>query len=323
MKKTYSFSTLLAQLVRLAILTFAPMFLWSETASALGNIPIPVFFSVGTVTSNPATVCTSTKTGATSYGTAGVTATKETGSGNLLLAGASVCVTLSFPASFAGSFGVGNVPSTGTFPVFIGSYSGVTGVIFPKYRVVGLTYAPPGSKSTAGYTSGFQSGTNTSMTTTASNEVTVTAKLSTGVDLFGFLGGTVTNTASTGWTQEQDTSSSIAIAQQYSSGLTVPGPPLVSNQDQGVDHDYDTIYVWINPVDQLSFSNTTPIYTGSYYDQRDGDTPESCNGTTYAGITGMDVVPLTLGQVSVALRQLQTRACWHGWRALGIQSWGA
>jgi hypothetical protein len=302
MKKTIGglqsiFANSVARSVQLSTLVAASMFLWTGTASALGNIPIPEFFSVGTVTSNPATVCSSTKTASTTYGTPGVTATKVTISGSIVTTGGTVCATLSFPASFTGSFGVGNVPSTGTFPVFIGNFSAVTGVINPKYRIVGLTYAPPGSKSTAGYTSGFQSGTNTSMTTTASNEVTVTAKLTTGGDFFGFVDGSVTSTASAGWTQEQDTSSSIAIAQQYSSGLTVPGPPLVSNQDQGVDHDYDTVYIWINPVDQLSFSNTTPIYTGSYYDQRDGDTPESCNGTTFAGITGMDVVPLTVGQL--------------------------
>ncbi len=214
------------------------------------------------------------------------------------------CTTLNFPSPGPFSIQVAfsfqpTCPGELYEVTFTGTYAlpPITGVIYPKYRVVGLTYAPPGSKSTASYTNGFQSGTSTSMTTTVANEVTVTSKLTTGVDLFGFLGGDVTNTASTGWTQEQDNTSSIALAQQYSSGLTVPGPPLVSGQDLGVDHDYDTVYVWINPADQLSFTGTTPTYTGSYYDQRDGTTSETCNGMTFAGITGMDVVPLTIGQL--------------------------
>jgi hypothetical protein len=211
-------------------------------------------------------------------------------------------VTLSGPGPFSVSVGFNYEPEcpgelyevtiTGTYVL-----PPVTGVLYPKYRIVGLTYAPPGSKSTATYTNGFQSGTATSITTTVANEVTVTAKLTTGVDLFGFLNGSATATDSAGWTLEQDNSSSLALAQQYSSGLTVPAPPLVSGQDLGVDHDYDTVYVWINPVDQFAFNGTTPTYNGSYYDQRDGVTPEECNGTTYAGITGMDVVPLTIGQL--------------------------
>jgi hypothetical protein len=39
------------------------------------------------------------------------------------------------------------------------------------------------------------------------------------------------------------------------------------------------------------------VTSGFYYDQRDGETPEACNGTVYSGVTGMDVVPLTIGQL--------------------------
>jgi hypothetical protein len=190
-------------------------------------------------------------------------------------------------------FAVGT-PSTVTVTLGGGWTSGV---ILPKYKVVGLTYAPPGSKSTATYSNGFLSGNSTSNSSSFINSLTVTSKLSTGIDLFGFLGGTVTNTASTDWTQEQDSNSSLNLQQQYTDGLQVPGPPLVGTADQGVDHDYDTVYVWLNPADYLEFSAKEVVAGGEYYDQRDGETPETCNGHTYAGITGMDVVPLTIGQL--------------------------
>lgn len=202
--------------------------------------------------------------------------------------------------NWAGSPAAANLNfSSGTTPVVTLTLGGVwtTGVIFPKYKVVGLTYAPPGSKSSATYSNGFLSGNSTSNSSSFINSVTVTSKLSTGVDLFGYLSGTITNTASTSWTQEQDSNSSLNLQQQYTDGLQVPGPPLAGTVDQGVDHDYDTVYVWINPSDYLMFSGNEAVAGGEYYDQRDGETPETCNGTTYAGITGMDVVPLTIGQL--------------------------
>src|SRR5271168_784700 len=46
--------------------------------------------------------------------------------------------------------------------------SGVSGWILPKYQVVGITYAPPGAKSTATYSDGFLSGTATSSSSSRS-----------------------------------------------------------------------------------------------------------------------------------------------------------
>lgn len=195
--------------------------------------------------------------------------------------------TWSWPAS---SFPVGEASCSVT-------YSGTSGVILPKFKVVGLTYAPPGSKSTATYSNGFQSGNSTSVAQSFTNSLTVTSKLVAGGSLFGFVGGSVTSTASANWDQEQDSSSSLNLQQQYTNGLQVPPPPLVSGVDQGVDHDYDTVYVWINPADLLIFTGGAVVAGGEYYDDRDGITPETCNGTPYAGITGMDVVPLTIGNL--------------------------
>ena len=178
------------------------------------------------------------------------------------------------------------------------NYGGTSGSIYPKYQVVGLTYAPPGSKSTATYASGFMSGTGTSNTSSWTNKVAVSVQVTAGVDLFGILNGDSNNIASASWTQEEDSNSSLSIVQQLTTGLVVPGPPLSSTGlDQGVDHDYDIVYVWLNPAVLLSFSGTAAVLSGYYYDDRDGNTPEKCNGTVYSGITGMDVVPLTVGQL--------------------------
>ena len=141
--------------------------------------------NLGTVTTNPLTVC-------------------ETAPFSVVQ-----CANLSFSSpgafsiehSFVGAVNCSTLTDEHTYT---GTYAlpPVTDVIYPKYRVVGLTYAPPGSKSTVNYVNGFQSGTSTSMVTTVANELTVTAKLTSGGNLFGFVDGSVSSQASTGWTQD-------------------------------------------------------------------------------------------------------------------------
>ncbi|MGC1522441.1 MAG: hypothetical protein WA803_12945, partial [Steroidobacteraceae bacterium] len=160
--------------------------------------------------------------------------------------------------------------------------AGVSGWILPKYQVVGITYAPPGAKSTATYVNGFLSGTANSSSATTKASVTETDTLTSGFDLFGILNGLGTTTFSAGWTQTQSSSNSISITQQYSTGLVVPGPPLNS---LGVDHDYDTVFIWLNPAVNLTIYGTRAVaVTGFNWDARDT-------------VTGMDVIGLTIGQL--------------------------
>lgn len=177
------------------------------------------------------------------------------------------------------------------------NYGGTSGSIYPKYQVVGLIYAPPGSKSTVTYSNGFLQGTATSNESSWKNVLGVKVELTTGADLFGILSGNSTTTISANWTQTASNTSSLSLQQQLTSGLTADGPPLSGGMDLGVDHDYDLVYVWLNPAVLLSFTGNAVVTSGFYYDDRDGETPETCDGQTYSGVTGMDVVPLTVGQL--------------------------
>jgi hypothetical protein len=160
-------------------------------------------------------------------------------------------------------------------------HAGNSGWVRPKYQVVGLTYAPPGSRSTATYTNGFLSGTGTSNTASYSSSLTNKISIATGGSFFDVVNGKTTSTVSAGWTQEQDSSSSLSIVEQNSTGLIVPGP---SSSGLGVDHDYDTIYIWLNPEVFVELGKTSVFQGGYGWDGRDT-------------ITGMDVIPLTLGQL--------------------------
>lgn len=178
------------------------------------------------------------------------------------------------------------------------TYGGTSGSIYPKYQIVGLTYAPPGSKSTATYSNGFLQGTATSNEASWKNVLGVKVQVTTGADLFGILSGQTTSIASANWTQTGSNTTSLSIQQNLTSGLTMDGPPLNGGMDQGVDHNYDIVYVWLNPAVLLSFTGNAVVTSGFYYDDRDGETPETCDGMTYSGVTGMDVVPLTIGQLN-------------------------
>ena len=56
----YSHNSSLARSIWLAVVAAGAALLWSGTASATGHIQMSETFNVGTVSSNPATVCLST-----------------------------------------------------------------------------------------------------------------------------------------------------------------------------------------------------------------------------------------------------------------------
>jgi hypothetical protein len=158
---------------------------------------------------------------------------------------------------------------------------GDSGWIRPKYQVAGLTYAPPGSRSSANYQNGFMHGTSTSHSRTFTTGVNYTESVSLTGGIGGVVGGGITAAESGGWSQTKETNGGVRISQQTSNELTVPGP---ASSGAGVDHNYDTIYVWLNPMVFMMVFNTS-VVAGDYgYDTRDP-------------VIGMDVVPLTVGQL--------------------------
>jgi hypothetical protein len=177
--------------------------------------------------------------------------------------------------------GLGFAAGSTTATVSLSLGGGAAGTILPKYQVVGLTYAPPGAKSTAAYSDGFQSGTSNTTTSSFKAGVTVATTVTAGVDLFGILNGATTNTFTAGWEQLQSSTNTATVADTYSTGLVVPGP---LSSALGVDHDYDTVYIWLNPAVDLVVYPTGVDFVGYNWDARDT-------------ITGMDVVSLTIGQL--------------------------
>jgi hypothetical protein len=136
---------------------------------------------------------------------------------------------------------------SGSLPSLVGNPAPVQGYINPKYQVVGVTYAPPGPSSSTfvQYTSGSTVGTSQSISQSfmQSNSVSITLtagspsteKVFTWSVALGYsqmASQTVRNT------------SSVSTSFQVQEGEKTSG---TGNYFYPVDHDYDVIWIWLNP----------------------------------------------------------------------------
>jgi|SRR5579859_3756017 len=135
----------------------------------------------------------------------------------------------------------------------------VPGYINPKYLVVGVTYAPPGPQSFVDYSKSTLVSNTSSISNSFTNGYTVTVGLTSGI--FGWISGNKSNTFSSSWSQTTNNSTSVTVSKESQISLTVPGPadPYV-----GVDHDYDLIWVWLNPVVPFTLTNNGVIQWNGY-----------------------------------------------------------
>ncbi|HEY1936601.1 MAG TPA: hypothetical protein VGJ33_01545 [Candidatus Angelobacter sp.] len=157
-------------------------------------------------------------------------------------------------------------PNPTPTPTPIPTPTPVTGRVGPKYVVLTVTYAPPGSGSSVTYSNSTMLGTSLSFNNSFMNTVSTTTTVNTGFKIFGIgFGGSSSTT--TQFTQEEDTSSSVAVNQTTTLSTTIPGP---SSSAVGLNHDVDLIWLWLNPVlDFTANSSNSITWTGFEYDLRD------------------------------------------------------
>lgn len=127
------------------------------------------------------------------------------------------------------------------------------GYVDPKYVVVGVTYAPPGPSSFVTYSSGTTLATTKSTSATFSSNVTVSTSIATKTGIKGWAKGNVTVSNSNGVTQQSSSSSSVTLSLASQFATKTPGTP---NAYSPVNHDYDIIWLWLNPVAERSSSSS-------------------------------------------------------------------
>jgi hypothetical protein len=176
-------------------------------------------------------------------------------------------------------------PSSGVLNATATMCGGITGGFDPKYVVLGIYYAPPGSQSYVSYATSGSLGTGTSIENSFSNANTSSVTLS-GSATTAYVSASASDTSSSGWTYMKDDSATISLLDSYSDTTQLNGAT-----NDGVQHSADVIWVWLNPVVAMTYlppvlqTGASPfLETGLAYDSSD---PCLC----------MDVIPLTLAQL--------------------------
>lgn len=175
----------------------------------------------------------------------------------------------------------------------------ITGLVEPKYVVLAVTYAPPGAASTVQYANSTMLGTSTSLMSSFTKGTTQSVTITTGFQLkignLFSIGSQDKQTTTTSYTQEQDTSSSIAVNQTTSVSTTVRGP---SSSAVGLSHDADIIWVWLNPVLTFSIFSPTDIQWNGYsFDLSDPVGDMDILGIPVAYLNGHAAIPSDIAAI--------------------------
>jgi len=149
--------------------------------------------------------------------------------------------------------------------------TGPQGYVNPKYLIMGVTYAPPGgSASSVSYMNQNVVGNTSTITNSFTNSVNVSVSISGGGEFPGVVKGKVTETLSGGWTQKTTTSNSVTVNKTNSTTFKTPGVPNVYSP---VNHDYDIIWIWLNPASIFTVPNSNTggpiVWNGYGYDLND------------------------------------------------------
>jgi hypothetical protein len=162
-----------------------------------------------------------------------------------------------------------------------GTDASVQGYINPKYMIVGVTYAPPGSQSSVTYTDSVLVGSNTTIKDTFSDQTMLSLSVTASGGFPGFAKGDLTGSFTTTYAQMSNSGSSVTINKTTQVSDKTPG---ASNSFAGLNHDFDVVWLWINPVVTFTMSPANPhaiTWNGYGYDANDQP--------------GLDVLPVYVG----------------------------
>ena len=187
------------------------------------------------------------------------------------VSGVEFCVTVSYNLSAYGAFsGLETIGLSDGSPdrpqyarvIVSGKYLYGTwnGAIFPKYQVLGVDYAPPGSRSNVSYSASFTRGGSTSITNSFNDQTSVTVSQSGKFNIGSY--GAELSTSITGlYSQGNDSTTGNSWSVTTTGGDIIYGP---ASSSVGIDHNYDVIWVWLNPAVNLTLTGPASITWGGY-----------------------------------------------------------
>lgn len=139
----------------------------------------------------------------------------------------------------------------------------VHGTLLPKYFVLTVVYAPPGtqggrSSSSVSYGSGSTTGTTTSASSSFKQSYSITATAGGGV-----LGSVQVGLGFSYGRNSTDTSS-LDVKKSTSTTIQDSGP-----SSDGIDHDHDLIYLWLNPKIDVALTSRSAAWSFTGTDTAD------------------------------------------------------
>lgn len=192
------------------------------------------------------------------------------------------------------------------------------GYVDPKYVVVGVTYAPPGPSSYVQYTSGTTLATTKSTSSSFSSGKTVSVQISNGTGIEGWASGHVTISNSTSVTQALAQSSSVTLSLSSQFATKTPGTP---NAYSPVNHDYDIIWLWLNPVALYTITpNQSNLIQWNGYGYDTTDQPALDIWPVYVGYLNGDFGALDPSDAKVLGRAWAAGQTWPSGQGPGLTS---
>ena len=211
-----------------------------------------------------------------------------------------------------------SIPTSG--PTLTGGkdISGVQGYVNPRYLIMGVTYAPPGgSGSSVSYQTTNAVGNTSTITKSFTNGAAVSISVSAGSSFFGVIKGNTTVTSSRGWTQKTTNANAVTITKTSSTTMKTPGVPNVYSP---VNHDYDIIWLWLNPVTVFThFDDGSLIWNGYGFDLND-PLQDVDVWPVYAGYLNGDFGPLDAQDAGALARSWATTQSFGPGQGPGITS---
>jgi hypothetical protein len=230
-------------------------------------------------------------------------------------------VVSNFPGQFPTSFTV--VPFSATLTGGTDAPAPIPGFINPKYIIVGVTYAPPGNQSTVTYQNSKLVGSTIDISHTFTNTTTVSVSVSIGIKGWsaGVTGaGKVVAGETTALSQSTTDSSSVTISKTTAQSDLTRGP---ASSFVGIDHDYDVIWLWLNPLLTMNYDPHNPntvTWTGYGFDP--DDQPEVDILPVFVGWLNGDI-PIPANVAGVLARTWAAGQPWPAGQGPGLTGPGA
>lgn len=169
------------------------------------------------------------------------------------------------------------------------------GSIAPKYVVLSVTYAPPGSNSFATYSNSTMFGSSISLDSAFSVAVAFSVTDTTTLKPVMGFGSSTSSTISLTSEEELDSSTSIAVTEKAVRTYTIRGP---SGSAVGINHDADIIWLWVNPVLNFSIPSPNTLQWSSVgFDNRDPAGDLDIIGIPVAFLNGHAAIPADIADV--------------------------